>query len=148
MSDVRRHSADDAGIEVADALFGGIIGGAHSDFVIAEWSDPGNPPDPPNLIAPFHVHHRDDEAWYVLEGALRFRLGDRIVEAAAGAAVFAPRGTPHTFWNPREEPARYLIVMTPNTLRLIDELHALPDRDPAAVRAVFAKYDCEILEPA
>ena len=45
-------------------------------------------------------------------GALRFRLGDETVEAPAGGAVLAPRGTAHTYWNPRPEPARYLLVMT------------------------------------
>jgi mannose-6-phosphate isomerase-like protein (cupin superfamily) len=135
----------DADVDVADALFGRIIGGARSAFVIAEWSDPGNPPGPPNLIAPLHVHHRDDEAWYVLEGALRFRLGDREVEAPAGSAVFAPRGTPHTYWNPHQEPARYLIVMSPNILGLIDGLHALSQRDAASVRTVFSRHDSVVL---
>jgi mannose-6-phosphate isomerase-like protein (cupin superfamily) len=133
---------------VAPPLAGRSLGSPDSSFVIAEWTDPGGSPDPPRLIAPPHVHHRDDEAWYVLEGALRFRLGEREVEAPAGSAVFAPRGTPHTFWNPRREPARYLIVMSPNTARLIEELHALPDRDAASVRAVFHRHDCEILDDA
>jgi mannose-6-phosphate isomerase-like protein (cupin superfamily) len=102
------------------------------------------PPDPPRLVAPLHIHRRDDEAWYVLEGTLRFRLGDEDVEAPAGSAVFGPRGVPHTFWNPREEPARYLLVMMPNTFRLIEEIHASSDRDPATLRALYEKYDCEI----
>jgi mannose-6-phosphate isomerase-like protein (cupin superfamily) len=133
---------------LAPPLAGRTRGSPDASFVIAAWTDPGGSPDPPRLIAPLHVHHRDDEAWYVLEGALRFRLGEREVEAPAGSAVFAPRGTPHTFWNPRREPARYLIVMTPNIARLIEELHALPDRDAVAVRAVFRRHDCEILDDA
>ena len=91
------------------------------------------------------MHHRDDEAWYVLEGTLRFRLGDREVEAYAGSAVFGPRGVSHTFWNPGPGPTRYLIIMTPDTLRLIEELHSLTDRDTDAVQAVFRKYNCETL---
>ncbi len=35
-------------------------------FVMAEWADPGAPAGPPRLIAPFHVHYTDDEAWYVM----------------------------------------------------------------------------------
>lgn len=35
----------------------------------------------PELIAPLHKHHNDDEAWYVLEGTLGFQIGDTIVEA-------------------------------------------------------------------
>jgi mannose-6-phosphate isomerase-like protein (cupin superfamily) len=41
----------------------------------------------------------EDEAWYVLEGTLRFRIGDREIEAHAGTAVFGPRGVPHTYAN-------------------------------------------------
>lgn len=75
----------------AARLADGVLGGADAGFVVAEWSDPGGPADqPPRLIAPLHVHLEDDEAWYVLEGALRFRVGDRELEAPAGAAVLGP----------------------------------------------------------
>lgn len=118
-----------------------VLGPRDAGFVIAEWSDPGGP----QVIAALHVHHRDDEAWYVLEGTLRFRIGDREFDAPAGSGVFAPRGVPHSYENPSSERARYLLVMTPNTLRLIEEIHATADRDPAAMRALFRKYDCELL---
>jgi mannose-6-phosphate isomerase-like protein (cupin superfamily) len=68
-----------------------------TQFLIAEWSDYGSPPGPPRPIAPLHVHHEDDEAWYVLEGALAFQLGDQVVEVEAGGAAFAPRGVAHTY---------------------------------------------------
>lgn len=130
---------------IAPQLAGRTLGSPDGSFVIAEWTDEGGPPDPPRLVAPLHIHHRDDEAWYVLEGTLRFRLGDEEVEAPAGSAVFGPRGVPHTFWNPNEEPARYLLVMTANTFRLIEEIHASSDRDPATLRALYEKYECEIV---
>ena len=38
-------------------------------LVLAEWRDPGGVTDPPRYIAPLHIHHGDDEAWYVLAGA-------------------------------------------------------------------------------
>ena len=44
------------------------------------------------LDRPLHVHHEDDEAWYVLEGALRFRLGEETFEVGAGGGVLAPKG--------------------------------------------------------
>jgi mannose-6-phosphate isomerase-like protein (cupin superfamily) len=142
------HPSEDSlrAVIVAERLAGRTLGGAGGSFVIAEWTDGGGPPDPPRLVAPLHVHHRDDEAWYVLEGTLRFRLGDEEVEAPAGSAVFGPRGVPHTFWNPSEKPARYLLVMTPNTFRLIEEIHASSDRGPATMRALYQQYDCEIVE--
>ena len=121
------------------------MGEFSDDFVVAEWKDAGGTPDPPRLIAPLHVHHRDDEGWYVLEGTLCVRSGDEEIEAGAGAGVFVPRGKAHTYWNPRVEPARYLLIMTPNVFRLIQAIHAMEDRSPAALQALFAKHDSEIL---
>ena len=114
--------------------------------MIAEWRDAGGPAGPPRLIAPPHVHYRDDEAWYVLEGTLRVQVGKDEVEARAGSGVFVSRGTPHTYWNPGPEPVRYLLVMTSNIFRLIQEIHAMPDRNRSALQAVFRKYDSELLD--
>ena len=59
------------------------LGGPADDFVIVRWkAEVGD-----HWIAPRHVHHHDDEAWYVLSGQLGFRLGDDEVVAAAGSAV-------------------------------------------------------------
>ena len=129
---------------IAPALAGNIIG-TNGDFVIAEWRDSGGSPGPPRLIAPLHLHHHDDEAWYVLEGVLRFQIGNEEVEARAGACVFAPRGTPHTYWNPAPGPARYLLIMTSNIYQLIQAIHSTQDRSPSAMQALFAKYDAELL---
>jgi mannose-6-phosphate isomerase-like protein (cupin superfamily) len=131
---------------IAPQLAGQVIGSVNDAFVIAEWRDPGGPPDPPRYIAPLHLHHRDDEAWYVLEGTLRVRVGVQVVEAQPGAAVFVPRGTAHTYWNPGPGPLRYLLVMSSNIFRLIQEIHAMPERTPSTLRAVFAKYDSELLD--
>jgi mannose-6-phosphate isomerase-like protein (cupin superfamily) len=131
---------------IAPALAGKVIGSTDDAFVIAEWRDPGGPPGPPRFIAPPHLHRQDDEAWYVLEGTLRVKAGSDEVEAQAGSAVFVPRGTPHTYWNPGPGPTRYLLVMTSNIYRLIQEIHAMTERTPATLRAVFVKYDSELLD--
>jgi|SRR5690348_18390840 len=130
---------------IAPVLAGNVIGSSANDFVIAEWRDPGGPPGPPRYIAPRHLHRRDDEAWYVLEGVLCVQVGDQLVEARAGAAVFVPRGTPHTYWNPGSEPTRYLLVMTPRIYQLIQGIHALTERTPASLQALFQKFDSELL---
>ncbi len=52
---------------------------------------------PPGLVAPLHVHYRDDEAFWVLEGDVTFEVGDEIIEASAGDYVFGPRDIPHRF---------------------------------------------------
>jgi mannose-6-phosphate isomerase-like protein (cupin superfamily) len=99
----------------AASLAGNVLAGP--SLVLAEWRDPGGETDPPRYIAPLHIHHSDDEAWYVLQGALRFRLDDEEVEAQAGGAVIAVRGVAHTYWNPRPDPARYVLVMTTRSPR-------------------------------
>src|SRR5258708_718860 len=131
---------------LAPLLAGNVIGSIDNAFVIAEWRDAGAPPGPPRLIAPLHVHHRDDEAWYVLEGILRVKVGEGEVEAGAGSAVFVPRGTPHTYWNPAAQPVVYCLVMTSTISRLIKELPPRKARPPAVLRAVFEKYDSELLD--
>ena len=131
---------------VAPPLAGNVLGSVENDFVVAEWRDPGTPARPPRLIAPLHLHRKDDEAWYILEGTLRVRVGNEEVEARAGSGVLVPRGTPHTYWNPSSEPARYLLVMSANVYRLIQEIHAMKERTPAALRAVFQNHDSELLE--
>ncbi|HEV2351651.1 MAG TPA: cupin domain-containing protein [Terriglobia bacterium] len=131
---------------VAPPLSGQVIGSIGDAFVIAEWQDAGGGFDPPRLIAPRHVHHADDEAWYVLEGALRVQVGADVVELGAGAGVFVPRGTPHTYWNPKPDRVRYLLVMTSNIYRLIRAIHAMPERNLSALRAVFERHNSRLLD--
>jgi mannose-6-phosphate isomerase-like protein (cupin superfamily) len=131
---------------MASPLAGSVLGSVGADFVIAEWKDEGGPPGPPRCIAPLHLHRNDDEAWYVLEGTLCVRVGRDVVEAKAGSAVFVPRGTAHTYWNPGPGRVRYLLVMTSNIYSLIQEIHAMTERSPAALAAVFEKHDSVRLE--
>jgi mannose-6-phosphate isomerase-like protein (cupin superfamily) len=122
------------------ALAGSALEGA--GIVLVEWRAEAGGGDPPLYIAPLHIHRSDDEAWYVLEGTLAFILGDERVEVPAGGAALAPAGTPHTFWNPRPEPARYVLAMTPRIKSLIDGLHDGSGRSP---EEVFEAHDSELL---
>lgn len=130
---------------IAEPLAGKMLGTVDDGFVIAEWRDGGGPAGPPRLIAPPHIHHRDDEAWYVLEGTLCVKRGDEEVIANAGSGVFVPRGIAHTYWNPGPGPVRYLLCMTPNILRLIQAIHALEDRSPSRLAALFEQHDSTLL---
>ena len=117
------------------------LGGPASDFVIVEWADSGD--SKWEWIAPLHVHHADDEAWYVLEGTLRFRIGDQMREAGPHAAVLAPKGTPRAYGNARRgQRARYLLVMTPKIHALVNALHEPGVGDYAAI---FRAHDSELL---
>jgi mannose-6-phosphate isomerase-like protein (cupin superfamily) len=109
-------------------------------FVVADWTDPGTNPGRP--IAGLHVHHADDEAWFVLEGRLGFRVGDEEKEVGAGESLLVTRGTPHSYWNAAPAPARYLLVMTPRIHRLIAALHAGEREDFAQI---FREHESELL---
>jgi mannose-6-phosphate isomerase-like protein (cupin superfamily) len=131
---------------IAQPLSGNVMGSVENAFIVAEWREAGGPKGPPRLIAPSHVHYADDEAWYVLEGDLCIQLGKDKIEAHAGSGVFAPKGTPHTYWNPGPGSVRYLLVMTSNLFRLIQELHVMADRTPTSLGALFWKYNSELVD--
>jgi mannose-6-phosphate isomerase-like protein (cupin superfamily) len=109
------------------------------DVVIGDWSFAGGSEE----VAPLHVHHRDDEAWHVISGALRFRFGDREVTVDAGATVLVPAGVAHTFANAGPEPTRYLIVMPRRLEELIEQLHQ-HEREQHA--EIYRRYESEVLE--
>src|ERR671912_2955679 len=51
----------------------------------------------PEGEAPLHVHHREDEGFWVLEGELTFDVGEETIKAGPGSFVFGPKGIPHRF---------------------------------------------------
>ena len=102
-------------------------------------------PSADDPIRPVHAHQQDDEAWYVREGALGFGLGEEVCEATAGGVVFGPRGVAHTYWNASDKPARYLIIMTSDTAAMIEELHAMEERSPETVRALFQRHQADLV---
>jgi len=61
---------------------------------------------------PLHVHDREDECFYVLDGELSIRCGSDTFNASAGSFVFLPRGRPHRFWA-KDQPARLLLITIP-----------------------------------
>ena len=122
---------------LAEQLRNGTLGTADDDFVIVEWTaEVGT-----HWIAPLHVHHRDDEAWYVLEGSLGFRIDDEEATIAAGGAVLVRHGTAHTYRNAGTAPARYLLVMPPRIARLVEAIHE-PDAD---IPALFEAHDSALV---
>ena len=67
----------------------------------------------PNNGPPPHVHSRDDEAFFVVEGDVAFQVGDQQFVAKPGSFVQGPRGIPHTFKNTGKNPARMLVFVMP-----------------------------------
>jgi mannose-6-phosphate isomerase-like protein (cupin superfamily) len=61
-----------------------------------------------------HVHTREDEYSYILEGVIGARVGDQVIEAAGvGSYLRKPRNVPHAFWNPGPTPALLLEIISP-----------------------------------
>ncbi|MCI4350357.1 MAG: cupin domain-containing protein [Thermoplasmata archaeon] len=101
-----------------------------------------------NLVAPkegppLHVHGRENEMWYILEGRFRFRADTEIFLAPAGSFVFIPRGTRHCFQNLGESTSRILVMFTPAGMeRFFEQFAELPPGrvNPEAYRAIA--HDC------
>jgi len=67
----------------------------------------------PKSGPPTHLHGMEAEFFYVVSGQFNFKLGERIVSAPAGAFVFIPPNTAHTFQNIGTEPGVLLVGVTP-----------------------------------
>jgi len=67
---------------------------------------PGGGPPP-------HVHTREDEFWYVVDGTFEIRIGDEVHALGPGGFAFAPRGTVHNFRNTAATASRILVGFTP-----------------------------------
>jgi quercetin dioxygenase-like cupin family protein len=87
--------------------------------------------DPPNVEAPLHVHHREDEAFWILEGHVTFEVGGKTIEAGPGDFVFGPREVPHRY-KVGDTGSRMLFVLTPGGFE--DLVRATSD--PAGARTL------------
>jgi quercetin dioxygenase-like cupin family protein len=104
----------------------------------------------PNDGPPVHTHAQEDEFWFVIEGRLRFKLGDEIAEAPAGSFVFVPRGTAHSFQNIGNEPARILVMFTPSGMeRFFDAFAELPPDAvaPEAFKRIGGQVGMDVVGP-
>ncbi len=100
---------------------------------------------PRSLGAPMHTHEREDEISHVTAGRLGVQIGEDVLEARPGDTVVKPRGVPHAFWNPGDEPVRFLEVITPAGFETYFEdiaplLNAGGPPDLQALGAVMARY--------
>ncbi len=84
---------------------------------------------PPGLESPLHVHHTEDEAFYVLEGSVTVVVGDETVELAAGGYALGPRDVPHRF-TVGPDGARMLWLLTPGGFEDLIEEASVPAETP------------------
>ena len=72
-----------------------------------------HPLQPRALGSPMHTHRNEDEYSVVLEGRVGAQIGEQTVVAGPGDVLVKPRGVPHAFWNPADQPARLLEIISP-----------------------------------
>jgi quercetin dioxygenase-like cupin family protein len=108
---------------------------------------------PPGFASPYHTHHREDEAFYVLEGQLAVLCGGKWIKAGPGAYVFGPREIPHGFKVVSTTPARMLVLCSPAgfehfVLDMSEPLTSPPSPpDMAKLVKLAAKYGIDIHGP-
>lgn len=123
-------------------LTGGATGGRMAAFESVA---------PPDQGPPRHVHHHEDETFYLLSGEVIFWLDGASVTKGPGDAVFVPRGTPHTFHVLGPGPARWITIVTPGGMEgFFVEMAAGGYRIPqqiAEVSRIAANYALEFVGP-
>jgi quercetin dioxygenase-like cupin family protein len=117
--------------------------------------------EPPGKEAPLHVHHAEDEGFWILDGSATFEVGDQTIEARAGDYVFGPRDIPHRY-TIGPDGCRMLFIFTPGGFEELRravsrpaESRTLPpasedtpqsDEDGQRAQAAIQAHGCELLE--
>jgi mannose-6-phosphate isomerase-like protein (cupin superfamily) len=107
---------------------------------------------PPGGGPPLHLHHREDEFFFILEGEAEFMVAGQRNRAGAGTFVAAPREIPHAFHNPGSTPLHMLIMVRPaGAEKFFEEASVMtPPGSPPDIEkfsALAQRYGMEILGP-
>ena len=109
-----------------------------------------------DFVPPPHIHHREDEAFYVLEGQFEFWYNDRTFTAGVGSFVYLPKGLVHRHGAAGGAPARALVLHTPAGLERFIAEAGTPATDRSAqpappsllelerIVAIAQKYGIEV----
>jgi quercetin dioxygenase-like cupin family protein len=138
-----RHVLKAFGEEVVVHLDGARTGGAQTLWT--EVTAPGGGPPP-------HYHQNEDETFYVQEGRVSFFAAGQWREVPSGSAVYAPRGSVHTFKNVGEEPLRMLVSTSPSGFekffaRCADEFAKPGGPDMERIIAISAEHGIHFVKP-
>jgi quercetin dioxygenase-like cupin family protein len=108
---------------------------------------------PAGAVPPLHVHHREDEAFYVLDGDYSVFIGDEVIRASPGVWVWGPRGVPHGY-QIHSERGRHLSLTMPGGFEaFFEEVAAVatssaePRNEMGRLVEVAARYGVELLGP-
>ena len=113
---------------------------------------------PSRVGPPLHIHSREDEAFYVVEGQFLFKHDNYELRAKPGTTVFLPRGTTHTYTNMGPGPGKLLVIVSPAGFEGFFAAVGHPEADPASqpvlaqeqldrTIAVAREYGNEIVGP-
>ena len=107
---------------------------------------------PNGLTPPPHSHPDNEELVYVLEGTLRYRVGESTRDLGPGDSMATPCGEVHSFSNPRAEPVRALVINTPDIgADYFREIASIMGRDgppdKAAVAAAMRRFGLVLAAP-
>lgn len=112
----------------------------------------------PQSGPPPHIHQREDEAFYVLEGKFSFLFGDKQNVFEKGSFVYVPKGTLHTFKNIDEQQGKLMVIIAPAGLEEFfyaigtpaNDISTPPDFDPAMMDKIMElaeHYQMDIVLP-
>jgi quercetin dioxygenase-like cupin family protein len=150
-----RKSTEGRTIAVVGDVYRFLVTGDNTHGTYAIWQaivPPGGGPPP-------HVHSREEEGFYVLEGEIKIQAGDKRIVATDGMFVNMPIGLPHSFKNESSQPAKMLIMVAPAGLEQMffevgvplaeGSTTALPptQEEIDKLMKVAPKYGVEILLP-
>ena len=114
---------------------------------------------PPNWEGPLHVHHTEDEAFWILEGSAVIEIGDQTIEGRAGDYVLGPRHIPHRYTT-GPDGCRMLFILTPGGFEEVLRATSVPagsrtlpppadgppsDEEMARMQAAIQAHGCELL---
>ena len=128
-------------VAVVGDVYRFLATGADTNGTYALWEalvPPGGGPPP-------HVHSREEEGFYILEGEITFTVNGERVVAKAGTFANMPVGTPHSFRNESGKPARMLISVAPAGLEEMFFAVGVPLAEGATTAAPPAKEEIEKL---
>jgi len=150
-----RHPGEGRTIGVVGDVYRFLATGDDTNGKYAMWEaivPPGGGPPP-------HIHSREEESFYILEGEITFQINDQQLVAKAGMFANMPVGTPHSFKNESDQPAKMLISVAPAGLEKMFMEVGVPLTDGATkalppnreeiekLLAVAPKYGIEIRVP-
>jgi quercetin dioxygenase-like cupin family protein len=122
-----------------------LVRGEESNGALSALEVVNGPGDGP----PLHIHTREDETAYVLEGEFRWKLGDELISRTGpGSFVFIPRGLPHTWQVLGENDGKALITFFPAGMEgFFDRLSSMTEFDLEVFKSAAAAHGMEVVGP-